>query len=151
MSYRIAFGLCLLVMGCDASGGARETVRSAEARLVMNVVEKPKNVVEKPNPSDPACGACSFYLLTQREVYASLDGVADMPQMDLVLYSSSKQILQSHFGLAPMTYAPGKAVYQVPDGATQGVSYGVLRWQSRPGDYQIKSIPAVYESLNGLQ
>lgn len=145
MSYRIALGLCLLVMGCDASGGARKAAKSVEAGMVTNCIEP---IPQTPEPTDPQCGAC--YNLTERAVYASLDRVEDMPPMDLVLYSSSKQILQRHFGLAPLTYAPGKARYLVPDGATQDVGYGVLSWKSQTGS-QTKPIAAVSESLNSMQ
>ncbi|MDC3960984.1 hypothetical protein [Polyangium jinanense] len=133
MHYRIALGLCLLVMGC-ASGSAPDTKESVPVVMARTW----------PQPTDPQCGACS-YVLAERTVYASLDSMDEMPPMDLVLYSSSKQVLQRHVGLAPRTYAPGKATYPVPDGATQDVGYGVLGWQGRSG-YQTKTIPVAYRS-----
>lgn len=142
MSYRIVFGLCFLVMGCDASGGAREAEKSVEEGMATNLM---KPIPKKPNPTDPACGACR-YSVNEQLVYASLEGVADMPPMDLVLYSSSKQVLQRHFGLEPRTYAPGRATYPVPDGAMQDVGYGVLSWEGRTG-YYTKTIPVGYESV----
>lgn len=144
MSYRIALGLCLLVMGCDASGGVREAKKSVAVGMGMHRTGRP--VMVRPNPSDPQCGACSYYLMTERTVYASLDGVENMPRMNLTLYSSSRHVLQRYFGLEPLTYATGKAVYTVPDGAAQDVEYGELGWQSETG-YQTQWIPAVSKSL----
>jgi len=133
MRNRIAFGLCILVMGC-ASGSVPDTKESGGVAMARTL----------PRPTDPPCGACS-YVLAERTVHASLDGMDQMPPMDLVLYTVNKKVLQRHVGLAPRTYAPGKATYAVPEGATGGVTYGELGWQGRTG-YQTQRIPVTYDS-----
>ncbi|MDI1476476.1 hypothetical protein [Polyangium sp. y55x31] len=131
MRNRIAFGLCILVMGC-ASSSAPE-VGESKAALVANRAGLPR-------PTDPQCGACR-YVINETLVYASLDGIDQMPKMDLVLYTSTGQVLGKYYGLAPRTYAPGKATYWVSEGATRNVVYGVLGWQGLSG-YHTQKIPA---------
>ncbi|MDC0747939.1 hypothetical protein [Polyangium mundeleinium] len=133
MRNRIAFGLCILVMGC-ASGSVPDTKESGGVAMARTL----------PKPTDPQCGACS-YVLAERAVHASLDGRDNMPTMDLILYTPTKQVLQRHVGLAPRTYAPGKATYAVPDGATRDVAYGELSWQGLTGQ-QKQIIPVTFKS-----
>ena len=135
MSYRIAFGMCLLVMGCDASGGARETVKSAEARITTQAVGLPR-------PSDPACGACRYSVYEQL-VYLWLEGVKEMPTVDLVLYTPEKKVLGKYYGLAPKTTGSGSAVYPVAGGPTDNVGSGRLTWSLNGVPHSI-TIPAVY-------
>ncbi|MDI3289269.1 hypothetical protein [Polyangium sp. 15x6] len=130
MRNQIVFGLCILVMGC-ASSSAPEAVESKAAVMALRA--------PLPRPTDPQCGACR-YVINETLVYASLDGVDQMPPMDLVLYSSTGQVLGKYYGLAPRTYEPGKATYWVSEGAQRNVGYGLLGWQGRTG-YHTEKIP----------
>jgi hypothetical protein len=132
MKHRVVFGLCVLVMGCDASNGARDTLKSEASSMAANATW--------PRPTDPTCGSCS-YTMNERLVYASLDGTTQMPTMDLVLYGSTGEILGKYTGLQPRVYALGKATYPVVDGASRNVAYGVLSWQGL-ATYHNQRIPA---------
>ncbi|MDC3960983.1 hypothetical protein [Polyangium jinanense] len=136
MRNQIVFGLCILVMGC-ASSSAPEVAESKAAVMALRA--------PLPRPTDPQCGACT-YVINETLVYASLDGMDQMPSMDLILYTSTGEVLGKYDGLAPRTYAPGKATYWVSDGPTRSVEYGVLGWQGLTG-YHTQKIKAVSSEI----
>jgi hypothetical protein len=129
MNHRVVFGLCVLVMGCDASNGTRDTLKSEASSIAVNAVW--------PNPSDPPCGACS-YSANKLQVDVSLENTAQMPQMDLVLYTSTGEIVGKYTGLQPRMYARGKATYPVVNGASKNVAYGELGWQGLTGYHKTR-------------
>ncbi|XXX80815.1 hypothetical protein WMF30_18840 [Sorangium sp. So ce134] len=130
-----AAGLLLAAGVMSALGGVASTDAMAAERAPM-VRHDPK--VNDPNPGSTPCGAC--YKTQLMRLYVSTETIGSATVVELELYSQYQGRSIYRGLLTPLGVDEKHVVYAVPQGPTEHVASGVIRWTSSQGQQLSKKV-----------
>ncbi|WP_437970582.1 hypothetical protein WMF04_15400 [Sorangium sp. So ce260] len=123
-----AAGLLLAGAAVAALGGFAGIEVAAAAEEGPVVLATPPDEVQPPTTP---CGAC--YNMQNRLLYVSVDKFDMTPVVFLDLYEADGSGAGTYEWLKPFRTEKAYVVYAVPQGPTEGVGSGVVRWRSPYG------------------
>ncbi|XXX80816.1 hypothetical protein WMF30_18845 [Sorangium sp. So ce134] len=132
--HRIKAAGLFLAGGAVAALGGLAGPEASAAETGPVALDIPPDV----QPPTTPCGAC--YNMQNRLLYVSVDKVDQIPVVGLELYAPDGSGAGTYEWLKPIRFDKAYVVYDVPQGPTQDVGSGVVRWTNPYGHARILEV-----------